>query len=223
MKLQPKLVTLGLIVASAATISCNDHKAAAAKPAVAAPKASAAAAPKATASAAKAAPKASAATAAPKASAGAATATAALPALPAGWEKYQAKDYGFSMFVPKGTKFTEKKFGGGWAGLVAKSGVATLVGVAEKGEKATPDDIEKFGVKYTKIPAKAWKQIGQGKDVGGWVWYKTVEAHVNGKVIIGDYGEGKTMSYMLLVVTTPSDWTKNQADYQTWYKSIQLS
>lgn len=209
-----KLTAIGLVVACAASVSCSRHHAAGG---AASAKAKTAAAPKASASAA---PKASA--AAPRASASAAPAASAAAAGQDNWVKYQAKEYGFSMQVPPGTKFEEKKFGGGWAGLTAKNGPATLIAVADKGAKASRGDIEKFGVKVTGIPGKGWKQIDQGKNVQGWIWYRTVEATAHNKMTIGVYGVGKTASYLLLLVTTPADYAKNTADYKRWSKSIRL-
>lgn len=208
-----RLTAIGLVVACAASVSCSKHHAAGG---AASAKAKTAAAPKASASAA---PKASA--AAPRASASAAPAASAAAGQD-NWVKYQAKEYGFSMQVPPGTKFEEKKFGGGWAGLTAKNGPATLIAVADKGAKASRGDIEKFGVKVTGIPGKGWKQIDQGKNAQGWIWYRTVEATAHNKMTIGEYGVGKTASYLLLLVTTPADYAKNTADYKRWYKSIRL-
>ena len=139
-----------------------------------------------------------------------------------GWVKYEAKDYGFSMLVPEGTKFAEKEWGDGWGELHAESDGVHLYGLAKKGAPATPEEIEKVGVKLTGIPSSAWTQLKEGKNAGGWIWYRTVVASKGGKLIIGDYGAGKKASYLLILETTESDYKENKADYVKWYESIQI-
>jgi hypothetical protein len=138
------------------------------------------------------------------------------------WVKYQAKEYGFSLLVPTGTKFAEKEFGDGWGQLWAQHEGVTLYGLAKLGERATPAEIERVGVKLTGIPSSAWKEIGKGENKGGWLWYRTVEASDGDTLIIGDYGVGSRASYLLILVTTESDYREYEADYKTWYQSIQL-
>jgi len=138
----------------------------------------------------------------------------------AGWVKYDAKEHGFSMLVPTGTKFTEKEYGGGWGELWAEHEGIKLYGLAKKNEVATADEIEKIGVKLTGIASSSWKTIYQGKNKGGWKWYKTVEASKNGKLVIADYGVGSKSSYLLVLITTEEDYQEYKADYVKWYESI---
>lgn len=142
---------------------------------------------------------------------------------PVVWEKYQARKYGFSMLVPVGIRLKEKQFGPRWGELTAKYGVVTLVALAKLGDKATPDEIERVGVKITNIPAAEWRVIGRGRNEGGWLWWKTVTAERNGMRIIGDYGAGNKSSYLMLLITTEDDFRSDQANYKRWYQSIQLN
>jgi hypothetical protein len=139
-----------------------------------------------------------------------------------GWVKYEAKEYGFSMLIPEGTKFAEKSYTGGWNELFAEHDGVRLYALAKLGEKASPEDIEKVGVNLTGIPDSAWKTINKGENQGGWIWYRTVEAEKNGKLVIGDYGAATKGSYLILLETTESDYQENKDDYQTWYHSIQF-
>ena len=138
------------------------------------------------------------------------------------WVQYEAKEYGFSMLIPAGTKLAEKEFGDGWGELWAEYEGVKLYGLAKMGAKATPEEIEKVGVKLTGIPSSSWKEIGKGASKGGWMWYRTVEASNGGKLLIGDYGVGSKASYLLILVTTESDFHENESDYTKWYQSIQL-
>jgi hypothetical protein len=149
-------------------------------------------------------------------------ATLTLAAQPDGWVQYRAKEYGFSMLVPQGTRFTEKESAGGWGELWGEHEGVKLYALAKLGEQATPEEIEAVGVKLTGIPASAWTQINEGENQGGWKWYRTVEAVRNGKLIVGDYGTGPKGSYLIILQTTVSDYEENKADYKTWYQSIRL-
>ena len=139
------------------------------------------------------------------------------------WVKYDAEEYGFSMLVPPDTKFAEKEYADGWGELVAQHEGVTIYGLAKKGAKATPEEIEKVGVKLTGIPSDAWTQIGKGENQAGWVWYRTVKASGGGKLVIGDYGVGSKSSYLLIIVTTESDYAEYKSEYEKWYRSIQLN
>ncbi len=139
-----------------------------------------------------------------------------------GWVTYVAEDYGFSMLMPEGTTFVEKEYGDGWGELFAESDGVKFYGLAKLGEQATPEEIERVGVKLTGIPAQYWKQINEGKNESGWNWYRTVEASNKGVLVLGDYGTGKMGSYLLILVTTVSDYEEYESDYEAWYRSIRL-
>lgn len=138
------------------------------------------------------------------------------------WVRYNAKAYGFSMLVPAGTRFVEKQYLGGWGELLARYEGVTIYGLAKKGAKATPEEIEKIGVKLTGIPSDSWTEIGRGENQAGWLWYRTVKASLGGTLVIGDYGVGRKSSYLLIIVTTASDYAEYESEYQKWYQSIQL-
>jgi hypothetical protein len=140
-----------------------------------------------------------------------------------GWESYVAKDYGFSMLVPEGTRFVEREFAGGWGELWAEHEGVKFYALAKLGEQATPEEIEKVGVQLTGIPNSAWKTINEGENQAGWIWFRTVEASQGGKLILGDYGTGKRGSYLLILETTESDYREYKADYEKWYASIRLN
>lgn len=138
-----------------------------------------------------------------------------------GWETYYANDYGFSMLVPAGTRLETKEWPGGWAGLYGEHEGVAVIGVARLGEWASAEEIERFGVEVTGIPDEKWTEIDRGEG-HGWKWYRTVKATQGSKLVFGGYGTGPKGSYLLLLVTTPSDFNEYRADYDTWYESIRL-
>jgi len=138
------------------------------------------------------------------------------------WTKYTSPEYGFSMLVPNGTSFREKEYGSGWGSLVAERDGVYVYAIAKLGEKASAAEIESFGVRATRVPASYWKDIKSGKNSNGWIWYKTVEARYNGKLLFGGYGVGSKGSYLVVLETTVEDFTNYRADYLKWYDSVRL-
>ncbi|UCH97873.1 MAG: hypothetical protein JSV88_13740 [Candidatus Aminicenantes bacterium] len=139
-----------------------------------------------------------------------------------GWVTYRSEDYGFSMRVPEGTKFKEKEYEGGWGALFADYQGIQLWAVGKLGAPEKAETIEKYGVKVTGIPDKYWQVIDKGKNSRGWKWYCTVKATDGKMVAYGGYGVGPQGSYLLVLVTTTSDFEDNYNDYLKWYKSIRL-
>jgi hypothetical protein len=139
----------------------------------------------------------------------------------ADWKYYQAKDYGFSMLVPEGTRMSSRELGGGWGSLSGVSEGVKLYGMAKLGAKESDAEIEKFAVRTIGIPAAEWKQIDSGKG-RGWERYKTFEAVRGGKLYFGGYGVGPKGNYLLYLETTVADYNAHKADYMKWYESIRL-
>ena len=139
-----------------------------------------------------------------------------------GWATYRNEEYGFSMLMPVGTVFVEEQFGGGWFELWAEYQGVKFYALAKLGEQATPEEIERIGVKLTGIPAGYWKQIDQGRNDNGWNWYRTVRASRNGVLVFGGYGTGRRGSYLLILETTERDYQAYKSDYHEWYESIRL-
>ena len=138
------------------------------------------------------------------------------------WVKYASPEYGFTMLVPSGTVFEEIEYGYGWGSLLADYDGIKLYAIGKLGEQASAAEIEKYGVKVTGVPYNYWRKIDEGTKSNGWVWYRTVEAHYNDKLLFGGYGVGDRGSYMLVLVTTSNDFENNKADYMKWYNSVQL-
>ncbi len=139
-----------------------------------------------------------------------------------GWVKYKSDDYGFSMLVPEGTKFQEKEYEGGWGALYANYQGIQVLALGKMGAPEKPEAIEKYGVKITGVPGEYWKVIDKGKDSNGWKWYYTVKASDGKKVAYGGYGVGPKGSYLLVLITSKTDFEENYNDYLKWYKSIRL-
>jgi hypothetical protein len=139
-----------------------------------------------------------------------------------GWATYRSDEYGFSMLVPPGVKFTEKEHGGGWGSLEATHGGIRLLAIGKLGEHATAEEIERFGVRVTGIAPANWKQIDRGQNRNGWNWFRTVEAVAGQQLIFGGYGTGPKGSYLVLLQTTVGDYEAHKADYRRWYDSIAL-
>ena len=136
------------------------------------------------------------------------------------WIKYEAKKYGFSMMVPKGTRFRGKEWKNGWGGLHANYWGVKLWGIAHLGKKHTAKEIETFALLVTGVPAKKWKLKDQGKEKNGWEWYKTWEARRGKAVFIGAYGVGPKGSYLLVLRTNKKSYARDKAAYLRWYKSL---
>jgi hypothetical protein len=139
-----------------------------------------------------------------------------------GWETYRAEKYGFTMLAPPKAVFVEKELGGGWGALVAVHEGITVTAIGKLGEAATPEEIQKFGVEFTKIDAAHWKLIHKGKHRKGWKWFRTVRAKHEGNVLFGGYGVGPKGNYLMLLSTTVADFKAHKADYKKWYRSIVL-
>lgn len=138
------------------------------------------------------------------------------------WVRYSSSEYGFSMLVPTGTVFEEVEYGYGWGTLVADYYGVALYAIGKLGEQASPEEIERHGVRSTGVPARYWQKIDEGTNSNGWVWYRTVRAHYNNELLFGGYGVGNRGSYMLVLVTTADDFENNKADFIKWYHSIRL-
>ena len=164
------------------------------------------------------------------------------------WIKYEAKKYGFSMKVPKGTRFKDKAWKDGWAGLYANnaeklhpavSGEAfhalstsetksnywsvQLWGLTHKGVKHTVPQFQVFGVLVTGIPGKKWKLVEEGKDANGFKWFKVHQAEHGKYVVFALYGVGEKGSYMLVLKTTKKSFARDKDQYLRWYRSIHAS
>jgi hypothetical protein len=139
-----------------------------------------------------------------------------------GWATYRSDEYGFSMLVPPGVKFTEKGHGGGWGSLEATHGGIRFLAIGKLGEHATAEEIERYGVRITGVAAAHWKQIDRGQNRNGWTWFRTVEAVDGQKLIFGRYGTGAKGSYLVLLQTTVRDYEEHKADYRKWYNSVTL-
>jgi len=136
------------------------------------------------------------------------------------WVKYEAKEYGFSMNVPRGTKFKEKEWKDGWAGLYANYRGVQLWGLTHKGVKHTVPQFQIFGVLVTGIPGKKWKLVEEGKNDNGFKWYKVHQAEKGKHVVFALYGVGEKGSYMLVLKTTRKSFNKDKDKYLRWYNSI---
>ncbi|MCM2255675.1 MAG: hypothetical protein NDJ94_08395 [Vicinamibacteria bacterium] len=146
----------------------------------------------------------------------------ALSARAEDWVSYDAGKFGFSMLIPAGTRLVEKDWGEGWAELWGDHEGVKVYALAKLGEQATAAEIEKVGVKVTAIPTEAWKEIDSGHNANGWNWYKTVKAQKGDRVVFGGYGTGRRGSYLVVLMTTKSDFAAYEAEYKEWYESVKL-
>ena len=136
------------------------------------------------------------------------------------WEKFEAKQYGFSMLVPPKTKLAGSTLDNGWGVLVGENDGVKLYGCAVMGKSHSFNDIKAFGCKQTGIPADKWKAVDRGSR--GKLVHFTVQSEADGKVVYGMYGASPRGSYLLVLVTTAEDFKTNRAAYQKWYDSIQI-
>ncbi len=137
------------------------------------------------------------------------------------WRTYNSEEYGFSMLVPQSAVFVEREYGNGWGALIANYDGIMLYAIGKLGEQASAQEIERYGVKVTRVPAGKWREIDSGSG-GGWNWYKTVKAEHYGKTLFGGYGTGAKGSYLIVLVTSREDFNKHRAEYENWYNSIRL-
>ncbi len=138
------------------------------------------------------------------------------------WVKYEAPaKYGFSMLVPKGTRFKERSWFE-WGGVHANYWGVLLWGIARLGKYHTVKEIERFGVKVTGIPKAKWTQIHSGKKTNGFKWFKSVHATKGKHLFVAVYGVGPKGSYLLVLRTTLKSWARDKPKYIKWYKSINV-
>ena len=138
------------------------------------------------------------------------------------WVEYRSDYYGFSMKVPTGTRLVEKESNDGWGFLYAEHEGVEVFAWAKLGTQATPEEIERFGVRVSGIADRHWKIVNRGMNQNGWRWFRTAEATDGRTLIIADYGTGPKGSYLLFLKTTEEDYAKYKADYITWYESVRL-
>ncbi|MBI2901845.1 MAG: hypothetical protein HYY17_16795 [Planctomycetes bacterium] len=138
------------------------------------------------------------------------------------WSEYGCEKYGFTMLVPKGTEWAEKEYENGWGGLYARTEDAEFFGIARLGTWTSLEEIERFGVEATGVPAEAWKKIDAGKDKGGWREYRTYGCEHEGVVVFAAVGTGPSGSYLLFLKTTAECAQKNAKQYETWYRNVKL-
>ena len=132
-----------------------------------------------------------------------------------GWTRYSSSDYGFSMLIPHGTKVEEREWGGGWAGVRCTYDGVIFTGIGKLG-KESEKDIIRFGIEATGIAEKYWTMVDQGKG------YKVYRAEAGDEVLLASVGVGSKASFLLFLKTTKSDMNQHQADYRTWYQSVEI-
>ena len=147
---------------------------------------------------------------------------AATVAFAAEWEVYRSDEYGFSMMLPAGTRLVEREKSDGWGFLYAQHDGIEFYALARLGPPATAADIEKVGVRVSKIADRHWKAIDKGEHHNGWTWWRTAEASDGHIIVFAGYGTGPRGSYLCFVKTTEEDYAKNKAEYRGWYESVKL-
>jgi hypothetical protein len=139
-----------------------------------------------------------------------------------GWSVYRSEDYGFGMLSPTKLELEEKEWKGGWAGFEGEYEGMRLYAIA-KTEKVTPEEIEKFGVKISKIGEDHWTLIDEGEDdENGWAWYRAYKASHDGKVAYAGLGVGPKGSYLLMITTSDLDDAIYADDYAKWYTTLSV-
>ncbi len=139
------------------------------------------------------------------------------------WEKYQAKEYGFEMLIPKDAKVVEREKKGGWGGCYVKHEGVEVYALAKLGAEATKDEIRKFAETECGIPGEHWTKTDEGKDQGGWKWFEVYVAEKDNTLIFGGFGTGPKGNYLVFLKTTKEDYEKHKAEYKKWYASVKLS
>jgi hypothetical protein len=139
------------------------------------------------------------------------------------WAVYKAKEYGFQMLMPAGTKMVEREKSGGWGGLHAKIEGIEVYALCKLGEFAEKEEARKFAEKESGIAAEHWKKVDEGKNQKGWTWYETYQAVQGDTVIYGAIGTGPKGSYCIFIKTTKADFEEHKADYKEWYDSVTLT
>ncbi|MFN7934987.1 MAG: hypothetical protein U0R19_16775 [Bryobacteraceae bacterium] len=132
-----------------------------------------------------------------------------------GWTRYTSSDYGFSMLIPQGTKIEEREWGRGWAGVRCTYDGVIFTGIGKLGRESERDIVQ-FGIEATGIAERYWTQIDKGKG------YKVYRAEAGDEVLLAAIGFGSKASFLLFLKTTKSDMRQHQADYQTWYESVEI-
>ena len=139
-----------------------------------------------------------------------------------GWSVYRSEEYGFEMLSPTEMELEEEEWEDGWAGFEGEYQGLKLYAIV-KTEEATPEEIEKFGVKISKIGEDHWTLADEGEDdENGWTWYRAYKASHDGKVAYAGLGVGPSGSYLLMLTTSELDDALFAEDYATWYKSLKV-
>ena len=136
------------------------------------------------------------------------------------WTTYFAPFYGFSMKVPKGTKFKDKEWKDGWAGVHANYRGVQLWGVTHKGVKHTVPQFQVFGLIVTGIPGDKWEVVEERNGKNGFEWFKVHRAKQGKHVVFALYGVGEKGSYMLVLKITQKSFKQDKEQYLRWYRSI---
>lgn len=137
------------------------------------------------------------------------------------WQTHKAEAHGFSLSVPPGTKFAERKFSGGWVGLQAKVDGVELSAITRRGKPASAEEIQEYAVEALQI-AGSWTPVTESRNVRGWRWYRVATATKGDVLHLVLYGVGEAGNCLFVVKTTRQDYAADQAAHRKWYESVRL-
>lgn len=139
-----------------------------------------------------------------------------------GWHRHRAKRLGFSLLVPNGASIVDRRWPGGWVGLMAAHRRARIFGVALPGKKNTAAQIRALGERISGIEHRHWTVNKTYKAQNGWVWYSVARAASGDKVALAVYGLGRKGSYLMVLVTSKANARRQRIALARWTRLVKL-
>ena len=137
------------------------------------------------------------------------------------WATHTSHEHGFSMLLSPQAAISPASVGS-WNGLEGVDGALSIHGLVSSGSPVTPDEAMSAAAQITGVPAKLWTRDDGGEEINGWIWYLEATANDTQSVVIGRFGVGPRGNYLFLLVTTPADFEKREAQFRAWAESISL-
>lgn len=130
------------------------------------------------------------------------------------------------MLVPKGARQIPLKEGKGWTGVQFDVSKDTQIWVyAKQGDfYATPEELRKFAVKASDIPANNWTPIKEmtGKNISGFKWLESYHASGNSHWVIAMLGVGPKGDFVIFLGSNDAEYHAYEADFEKWFSSIKV-
>lgn len=137
------------------------------------------------------------------------------------WKPHINKELGVTLLAPRGVKFENKQWDGGWKGVHAAAGEATLTIAMLPGKKIPALFIREQAEKISAMERDHWTVVRTHKAKRGWIWYCTAKAVKGDRAALAVYGIGpKNTTYLMLITTTKKGAKKQRKLFKRWSRTI---